>query len=92
MKFSFHVSDAVELKCEVPTITGGTVSPTSAISPGASYSVTCNSGFTLKGSATVSCTESNGQATLSNLPTCEKGWTFCTLSGQFSEPFLCKYA
>ncbi|KAL5262342.1 hypothetical protein ACHWQZ_G007910 [Mnemiopsis leidyi] len=64
--------DTVELKCEAPTITGGTVTPTTAISTGASYSVSCNSGFTLKGQSTVSCTESNGKATLSTLPTCEK--------------------
>ena len=42
--------------------------------------MTCNSGFTLKGSATVSCTESNGQATLSTLPTCEKGLSFCAFN------------
>jgi hypothetical protein len=59
-------------KCEAPTIGDGKVSPSTAISPGSSYTVICNGGFTLKGNKDISCTEKTGKATLSNSPTCEK--------------------
>jgi len=60
------------LICEVPTISGGEVSPSNAILPGSSYTVTCKSGYTLKGSSDISCSEDSGKATLSTSPTCEK--------------------
>ena len=67
----FHYPE--ELKCEAPTVKDGEVSPSTAISPGSSYSVTCKDGYTLKGTATVTCTQSGGEATLATLPTCEEG-------------------
>ena len=51
----------------------GEVSPSTDISPGSSYSVTCKDGYTLKGTATVTCTQSGSEATLATLPTCEEG-------------------
>ena len=54
--------------CNKPTISDGTVAPTSAtIASGSKYTVTCSTGFTLSGDKDVTCT--NG--VLSTLPTCE---------------------
>ena len=70
---NIYPSDAVESKCSAPTIADGTVSPSGSISTGSSYSVTCSNGFTITGSATVTCTDNNGAAELSALPTCGQG-------------------
>jgi len=61
-----------EPKCEAPTITDGTVSPSTAISTGISYTVTCNGGFIMKGSKDISCENVAGKAVLATSPTCEK--------------------
>jgi hypothetical protein len=63
---------AVKLECEAPTVKDGKVSPSTAISTGSSYTVTCNEGYSIKGSNDISCTEKDGKATLSDSPTCEK--------------------
>ena len=53
--------------CNKPSISDGSVSPnTDSISNGATYTATCNSGYTLDGSATMSCND----GTLSTAPTC----------------------
>ncbi|KAL5272587.1 hypothetical protein ACHWQZ_G000702 [Mnemiopsis leidyi] len=56
--------------CAVPTIQDGAVTPTSPITPGASFTVECSAGFTLSGDPTVGCSEVEGQVTLSQLPSC----------------------
>ena len=83
-----YLSDAVELKCQAPTISGGTVSPSTAISPGSSYTVTCSSGHTIKGSNTVTCTKNGDQATLSTLPTYEKGTMKAVSTGAYKLSYL----
>ncbi|KAL5261524.1 hypothetical protein ACHWQZ_G007290 [Mnemiopsis leidyi] len=54
--------------CNEPTIQDGTLTPSgSTIDSGSNYQVSCNSGFTISGSPTITCT--NGQ--LSEFPSCQ---------------------
>ncbi|KAL5261519.1 hypothetical protein ACHWQZ_G007285 [Mnemiopsis leidyi] len=54
--------------CNKPTIQDGTLTPSgSTIDSGSNYQVSCNSGFTISGSPTITCT--NGQ--LSESPSCQ---------------------
>ena len=58
----------VSASCNKPTIQDGTVTPdTGTVESGSTYQVSCNSGFTISGSPTITCT--NGQ--LSTYPTCQ---------------------
>ena len=68
-----HTTDAKELKCLAPKINGGTISPTSAIPTTSNYSVTCDNHYSLKGPATIYCIDKDGEAKLSEQPTCKKG-------------------
>ena len=59
-----------ESTCPAPSVADGTVTPTGTINSGAVYTVTCNTGYKIDGSLTVTCSETSGAATLSNPPTC----------------------
>ena len=60
-------SSVVSEHCSKPSISDGSVSPSNNyISNGAAYTATCNSGYTLNGSATMSCND----GTLLAAPTC----------------------
>ena len=58
------------IMCSEPSIQDGSFSPAQPEIPlGANYEVTCNSGFELIGSSTVTCTEGG----LTTTPTCDPG-------------------
>ena len=62
-----------ESKCAVPDINGGTVTPPNPIAPGDKFTVACETGHTMTGTSTISCTDDNGRGKLSDLPTCTSG-------------------
>ena len=74
---NFTLDIAAELKCSVPTIPGGKVSPETEIPLGSTFTITCNEGHTLKpgSETTVECTEggNTGETQLLDLPTCDEG-------------------
>ena len=54
--------------CAKPTIPDGTVSPTDAtVNYAAAYEVTCNTGFTISGSSTMTC---GADGNFDQTPTC----------------------
>ena len=70
------ITSVVSEHCSKPSISDGSVSPsTNYISNGAIYTATCNSGYTLDGSATMSCND----GTLSTAPTCTGNLLTCNL-------------
>ena len=68
----FYVTNVLPLSssCPAPTVADGTVTPIGPINSAASYTVTCDTGYKISGSASVACTEAGGKADLSELPTC----------------------
>ncbi|XP_070546178.1 C4b-binding protein beta chain-like isoform X2 [Ptychodera flava] len=74
--FLYLTYDGTDGQCTVPTLTaplqwvGGTA-PTPNIADGATADVECDTGYTLVGTATLSCSST----TLSALPTCEADCT-----------------
>ena len=55
--------------CAKPTITNGNVSPSDAtVDYDATYDVTCDAGFTISGSITMTC---GADGTFDQTPTCE---------------------
>ena len=67
-KFVFHVQTSIISEpCNKPAVQGGTLTPdTETVDSGSTYQVSCNSGFKISGSPTITCT--NGQ--LSTSPSC----------------------
>ena len=55
--------------CQPPEIAHGQVSPTGDITDGKPVTVTCDNGYVLEGSATITCTAGN----FNGIPTCKKG-------------------
>ena len=77
----WHTSPATA--CPKPTIADGTVAPEDAtVAFGATYAVTCGTGFTVNGGATMTCQDGN---TFDVTPTCESRCH--VLSRTFTEQF-----
>ena len=56
-------------ECDKPTITGGAVSPANAtVEQGESYEVTCDNGYTINGSTSMTC---QADTNFDETPTCE---------------------
>ena len=71
------------IQCTAPTISGGTVNPTTKIDVGASYTVTCDNGYVIEGSANIACSNQDGTGTLGDSPTCTQGETHFRLVFSF---------
>ena len=54
--------------CAQPSISDGSVSPAGTVNYGATYEVTCNVGFTISGSSTMTCGAGGGY---DQNPTCQ---------------------